>query len=83
MSALDEAKKAVNLPWRIDQDNDKGLCVMDSCGEIVYVEDWGGIPDEMTGSLRERIIMQARANAFFMVVASETLQSTPHQEDKG
>lgn len=60
----------VSLPWRIDQDNDKGLCVMDARGEIVYVEDWGSIPDEMTASMREQIIEQARANARFMVAAS-------------
>lgn len=63
----------VSLPWRIDQDNHTGLCVMDSRGEIVYVEDWGGIPDEMTSSMREQIIEQARANARFMVAASAAL----------
>lgn len=60
----------VSLPWRIDQDNDKGLCVVDARGEIVYVEDWGGIPDEMSSGMREQIIEQARANARFMVAAS-------------
>lgn len=60
----------VSLPWRIDQDNDKGLCVVDAREEIVYVEDWGGIPDEMSSGMREQIIEQARANARFMVAAS-------------
>jgi len=60
----------VNLPWRIDQDNDQCLCVMDSRGEIVYVEEWGGIPGEMSIGTREYIIEQARSNARFMVAAS-------------
>jgi hypothetical protein len=64
------AQAAVSLPWRIDQDNDKGLLVVDARGEIVYVEDWGGIPDEMSSGTREHIIEQARANARFMVAAS-------------
>lgn len=69
----------VSLPWRIDQDNDKGLCVVDARGEIVYVEDWGGIPDEMSSGMREQIIEQARANARFMVAASDWLRTVADQ----
>ena len=59
------------MPWRIDQDNAAGLVVVDAVGEVVYAEDWGGIPDEMSSATREAIILRARANARFMVRCSE------------
>ena len=65
----------VCLPWRLDQDNAAGLCVVDSRGDVVYAEDWGSIPDEMPGYMREQIIEKARANARFMVDASEAALS--------
>lgn len=46
----------------------------------MYVEDWGGIPDEMSSGMREQIIEQARANARFMVAASVAwLANAPHK----
>lgn len=59
------------LPWALDQDNAQGLRVVDARGETVYEEDWGGIPDEMSSATREAIVTRARANARFMVQASE------------
>lgn len=59
------------FPWRLDQDNAAGLCVMDARGEIVYCEDWSNFPDEMGSGTREAIIMRARANARYMVACSE------------
>lgn len=65
-----EPNECSPMPWALDQDNEKGLRVVDARGDIVYEEDWGGIPDEMSSAQRERIILQARANARFMIEAS-------------
>jgi len=59
------------MPWAVDQDNAQGLRVVDARGDVVYEEDWGGLPDEMSFSLKERIVSQARCNAYFIVDASK------------
>lgn len=59
------------MPWVLDEDNAKRLRVVDARGETVYEEDWECFPDEMSGATIEAIVLRARANARFMVQASE------------
>ena len=67
---LQRAARAVRLPWYIDEDNYRSLVVKDSGGDVVYMEDWGSLPDEMSWAQKETIISAARLNADFMVAAS-------------
>jgi hypothetical protein len=59
------------LPWYLDQCNDSGVCVKDSKGETVFLEDFGTIPDEMDSGSREQIIAGASTLAWWLVAWSE------------
>lgn len=59
------------MPWVLDEDNAKRLRVVDARGETVYEENWECFPDEMSGATIEALVLRARANARFMVQASE------------
>lgn len=59
----------VYRPWRIDQDNDKGIVVMDDIGNVVHACDYGDIPEERGPAFYEQIVSQERANAHAMVEA--------------
>lgn len=61
------------MPWRLDKMNAEGIEVVDAVGDLVYVEDFGMFPDEMSGDQIEQIITKLRANAFLMVKWSESI----------
>ena len=42
-------------PWYYDECSNARVIVKDSRGVTVYLEDFGGIPDEMKGSAAEEI----------------------------
>ena len=58
------------MPWVLSQCNDKGVCVKDSRGEDLFVEDFGGIPDEMSSAQREHVIERAKLFAQWLVAFS-------------
>lgn len=58
------------FPWRIDKDNSEGIEVVDAVGNLVFVEDYGCFPDEMSSSQRDQITVNIRANARLMVIMS-------------
>ena len=58
------------MPWVLDQSNDKFVCVKDARGEDLYFEDFGGIPDEMSGRQRELIIERSKLFAQWLVAFS-------------
>ena len=58
------------MPWVLDQSNDKGVCVKDARGEDLYIEDFGGIPDEMSSGQREHIIERSKLFAQWLVAFS-------------
>jgi hypothetical protein len=58
------------MPWVLDQCNDRGVCVKDARGEVLFAEDFGGIPDEMSIGQREHIIERSKLFAQWLVAFS-------------
>lgn len=52
---------ALGAPWLIDRDNDERIVVVDSRGEIVWLEDWSNIPNHIDPKHRENIVSEVRA----------------------
>jgi hypothetical protein len=69
---LEKLKKVCPMPWYLDYDTDSGICVKDCCGDIIYVEDYGMIPDEASAYVFDQIISRARSIAYFLVEFSKT-----------
>jgi len=64
-------KNCSPMPWRIDKDNADGVEILDAQGNLVYHEDYGCFPNEMSSSLKDEIIKNLRANARLFVLMSE------------
>lgn len=60
-------KNASPRPWRIDRDNAQGIEIVAANGDLVAIEDFGGIPSERGMVFAEQIIESTRAN-FHMIV---------------
>lgn len=71
LSKLELLRTFAPMPWYMEQDNDRGIEVRDVKGQIVFFEDYGGIPDETPSHVSEDIIGRARALGRFLVAFSE------------
>lgn len=62
------------MPYTLDQDNYRGVCVKDARGNIVYVEnyDW---PEEFTSNQIESEVARARALAHYLIATSNLYTS--------
>lgn len=59
------------IPWYLDQSNDSGVCVKDNHGEVVFYDDFGSIPDEMSSGTAEKIKCRSTTLALWLVAYSE------------
>lgn len=67
-------------PWYLDRCNIQGVCVKDCNGHIVFEDDFGSIPDEMSSGDVENIIGGSQALARFLVCISEEELVTTQQK---
>ncbi len=68
---LNEFIQLCPLPWVLDQDNSKGVCVKDNCGQIVFFDDFSEPPPEVPGYVVSNAIMRSKYLANFLVAWSE------------
>lgn len=63
------------MPYTLDQDNFRGVCVKDARGNIVYLEtyDW---PDEFTSNQIESEVARTRALAHYLIAMSDVYEAT-------
>lgn len=66
---------AAPRPWRIDKDNSQGIEIVADDGNLVYVEDYGSIPDERGSGFRETMVAEIRANAYLIVQAVNAFEA--------
>lgn len=62
------------LPWRIDKDNDQGIEIVSSDGNLVIIEKYSDIPRETPPHLRKQFIQEARDN-FYLILRAVNLSS--------
>ncbi len=66
-AALEFLSEICPLPFTLEQDNSRGVCVKDNRGAIIFNEMFGDFPDESNANQREQWIRQARALAHFLI----------------
>lgn len=69
-------------PWYLDQANNSGVTIKDNRGNIVFYEDLGSIPDEMSSSQAEEIRIAAHSLGKWLVLFSENPHSKINQCSK-
>ncbi len=64
------------VPWILDQDNNKGVCVKDNIGQIVFFDDFSEPASELPGNVIADAIFRSRMLAHFLVQWSEHQKET-------
>lgn len=72
---MPQTAQHTQIEWTLDQDNDDGVIVKDSFGNIVHYEKFPDMPNKKEDRFYQQIVQMHRSNARLIATAPKLLEA--------